>query len=48
MPAMTVRRTHQGEVIASHAEYAPQPGKKPHIKREETTKEEPSPDGEKK
>jgi hypothetical protein len=38
-------KKHQGEDIAPHAEHAPQPGKKPHIKREET-KEEPSPDGE--
>lgn len=38
-------KKHHGEDIAPDAEHAPQPGKKPHIKREETT-EESSPSGE--
>ncbi|BAN26490.1 hypothetical protein [Caballeronia insecticola] len=38
-------KKHQGEDIAPNAEHAPQPGKKPHTKREET-KEEPSAEGE--
>ncbi|MEZ0603845.1 hypothetical protein ACAX43_17060 [Paraburkholderia sp. IW21] len=35
-------KKHHGEGIAPDAEHAPQPGKKPHIKHEET-KDETSP-----
>ena len=38
-------KKHHGEDMAPDAEHAPQPGKKPHIKQEET-KDETSPNDE--
>ena len=35
-------KKHHGDDIAAEAEHAPQPGKKPHIKHEETKDETPS------